>query len=403
VQHVLIVDDDKVYREMIRDGLEVHGSLAVLTASNGLEAKTCLENRDVDLVVTDLHMPKMDGFALLAHLRRNASKVPVIVMSTDFSEALEAQLLAQGTLKCLKKPFAPDVLAEIITPLLADRERGHLQDISIASFLQLLGMEQKTCTLEVTRADRIGRLWLRDGRLIDAEFESFRGETAAQEIIAWDVADRIETENVCEATEPTVVTELQFLIMEALRIKDESEAEMKRSEERAAGTAAEEAEDPPDDELPIEDGTPVFDASAGSDFPPDIKAAVRRQLLSLREVPGYRASALLTEGEVLVSDSVESDLNLVRVCKALHEVFVGAREASARVGLAACDEAVFHTPASTVPMLHADLGEAADLQLLVLLSPHGEEGPMRAWMKRIMPKIRSEILLVLAPELILPD
>jgi len=77
VKHVLIVDDEKPFLLSLTDGLASYAKdFTVVTAMNGKEAVTILDSTGVDLVVTDLRMPKMDGFELLAHISSNYPDIP---------------------------------------------------------------------------------------------------------------------------------------------------------------------------------------------------------------------------------------------------------------------------------------------------------------------------------------
>jgi chemotaxis protein histidine kinase CheA len=117
---VLVVDDSiSVRRGMARQlrglGLEVH------EAPDGLAALGRLRSLRYGLVLTDLEMPKLDGFALLAEIKRSASlaTIPVIVASTRCDPETRRRLMELGSFALLAKPVAPQELARIIEPFLA--------------------------------------------------------------------------------------------------------------------------------------------------------------------------------------------------------------------------------------------------------------------------------------------
>jgi len=79
---VLIVDDETPFILSLTTGLKRYSSeYNILTAENGKIAVEILESTPLDLVVTDLRMPEMDGFELLAYMSTNFPSIPVIVMS----------------------------------------------------------------------------------------------------------------------------------------------------------------------------------------------------------------------------------------------------------------------------------------------------------------------------------
>jgi CheY-like chemotaxis protein len=224
---VLVVDDEPSVLFALSEGLsDRRGGVRVVTAANGIEAVAVLEAEPVDLVLTDLRMPDMDGFELLAFLRRNHPSVPVILMTALGSAETSARLATAGSFECLAKPFHLPDLKRKIAEMLAQRVKGRVENISLASFLQLLEMERKTCTLSVRSHDpeaiHEGKLFFRAGRLVGAATGGLEGREAALEIVTWDHAD-IEIADGCPPIDPEIEVALSFLLMEGMRLKDERE------------------------------------------------------------------------------------------------------------------------------------------------------------------------------------
>ena len=219
---VLVVDDEPSVLFALSEGLsDRRRGVKVTTAASGVEAISLLEAERIDLVLTDLRMPEMDGFELLAYLRRNFAGLPVIVM-TALSGDETADLL-DGAIECFTKPFnVPDLKARI-RELLAQRVKGRVENITLPSFLQLLELERKTCTLVIRSLGRTGRLFFRGGRLVGAETGDVAGQPAALEIVTWEDAD-IEISDVCPPVEPEIEAGLSYLLMEGMRLQDERES-----------------------------------------------------------------------------------------------------------------------------------------------------------------------------------
>jgi hypothetical protein len=93
-------------------------------------------------------------------------------------------------------------------------------------FLQLIEMEQKTCTirLEKKSGGEKGILFFRDGELLDARVNNMQGQSAAHEIFSWDAVN-LSIQNGCALKENKIQSDLQPLILEAMRRKDEEEPE----------------------------------------------------------------------------------------------------------------------------------------------------------------------------------
>jgi CheY-like chemotaxis protein len=228
---ILVVDDEPSVLFALSEGLtdRRHG-VRVATAANGIEAVAVLEAEAVDLVLTDLRMPDMDGFELLTFLRRNHAALPVILMTALGDADISSRLATAGSFELLPKPFDLPDLKRKIAEMLAQSVKGRVENISLASFLQLLEMERKTCTLSIRshhpEAGREGKLYFRAGRLIGATTGAVTGETrgreAALEVVTWEHAD-IEIADGCPPIEPEIEAPLSFLLMEGMRLKDERE------------------------------------------------------------------------------------------------------------------------------------------------------------------------------------
>jgi putative nucleotidyltransferase with HDIG domain len=118
---VLVVDDDEILRDALVRMIEKL-QVRVIAAGNGLEARDLLGTQAIDLVISDIRMPGMDGVALTRHIKENHPRVPVILM-TGFSEILETQeAFAMGADDFLAKPFDREELFDSIRSCLKSGE-----------------------------------------------------------------------------------------------------------------------------------------------------------------------------------------------------------------------------------------------------------------------------------------
>src|SRR6056297_3312362 len=112
---VLIVDDTKLVRSVLSRRFDQDADqFNVLTAANGREALEHVETVKVDLIITDIEMPVMDGFELLAHLSSNHPEIPVFVMTAKGSPEVEQKIDAMGSLKYFEKPINVDALMKAV-------------------------------------------------------------------------------------------------------------------------------------------------------------------------------------------------------------------------------------------------------------------------------------------------
>ena len=117
---VLVVDDDKVILK-IEENILKKLNLNVLKASNGEEALKCINDNNIDLVLTDLNMPKVDGEELLIKIRKlkTMDELPVIVVSSNKEHSQIARLLKLGANDYLTKPFFKEELILRVNNLLS--------------------------------------------------------------------------------------------------------------------------------------------------------------------------------------------------------------------------------------------------------------------------------------------
>ena len=118
----LIVDDSSVMRKIVARALQQGGvSIAeILEAGNGSEALDILRDRKVDLVLSDINMPVMDGLEFVRQLQsvENAKGVPVVMITTEGSESHVMQAISCGARGYIRKPFTPDQMKKHVLPLL---------------------------------------------------------------------------------------------------------------------------------------------------------------------------------------------------------------------------------------------------------------------------------------------
>ncbi|MEU6121355.1 response regulator [Streptomyces sp. NPDC047123] len=114
---VLVVDDNKVIRQLIRVNLELEG-FEVVTAADGVECLDVVEQVQPDLITLDVVMPRLDGLRTAAHLRSDARTrdLPIVVISACTQYEVEGGLEV-GVDAFLAKPFEPSELVGVVRQL----------------------------------------------------------------------------------------------------------------------------------------------------------------------------------------------------------------------------------------------------------------------------------------------
>ncbi|NGZ07195.1 MAG: response regulator [Magnetococcales bacterium] len=116
---ILSVDDSPSMRQSIKLTLAVRG-YRIIEAVDGLDGLDKAQQQPVDLVITDLNMPRMGGLEFIDALRQlpDYKGVPILFVTTETDEALRARAREAGATGWLTKPFAPEVLLKVVRRLL---------------------------------------------------------------------------------------------------------------------------------------------------------------------------------------------------------------------------------------------------------------------------------------------
>jgi len=121
----LIVDDSSVMRKIVERSLRQAGLELekVVEAANGAEALAELSKNPVDLILCDINMPVMDGleFVRQLHTVENGKGVPVVMITTEGSEAHVVEALSAGARGYIRKPFTPDQVREHVVPVVGKK------------------------------------------------------------------------------------------------------------------------------------------------------------------------------------------------------------------------------------------------------------------------------------------
>lgn len=216
--HLLLVDPDPLLQEMVETGLRLYNpALVVLKAESPEAAQELLRRHAVEVLITELEFPAgaRRGIELLLDLEKQLPQLPVIVLTETPLDDLRDLLRARAF---LAKPPDMDALLHKVNQLVQESRESILRGISLESFLQVLEVERKTCTLTITSGHRVGRLYIHDGILIHAETELFAAKAAAFAMLSWpDYSIKIVEK--CDA-KPTITDRLNAILMEYCVNKD---------------------------------------------------------------------------------------------------------------------------------------------------------------------------------------
>lgn len=186
INNVLVVDNNQVMLRTITSLLESQGGfLNVLAAANGNEALGIMQRMPVQIVITAIRVPKPDGFELVARLAREYPATKVIVMTSESQPLLRARIKQFPSAVHLDQIHDLGMLTKRVFTELQIDYGGQVRGINLSSFLQMMSLENRSCTLKVTSKDQTGFLWLDQGELVAARSALTIGKDAALQILAW--------------------------------------------------------------------------------------------------------------------------------------------------------------------------------------------------------------------------
>lgn len=129
MKKIVVADDSTTARMFVIRCLEIIGlgGSEFLPAANGKEALELLKNGEVDLLVTDLNMPEMNGATLLKKVKASPrlNEIPVVVVSSGSNPAKNEELKKLGAVAVLEKPVSPAALLEVLGSFINPEEKNN--------------------------------------------------------------------------------------------------------------------------------------------------------------------------------------------------------------------------------------------------------------------------------------
>lgn len=338
MKQVLIVDDETRLLQSIEAGLkDYNDEFRVITASNGKEALRHLQKEPIDLVVTDLRMPEMDGFELLAYLSNAHPFMPNLVMTAFATPEIEERLNVAGTSKLLEKPIDIERLVSAIREgLRRESSEGGLAGFSLANFLQLLAMEQKTCLLHVQYDTTNGYIYLEKGEVFAAVADELKGEEAVYQLLACDTPtitfQKLPQRKILQMIKLPLMT----LLIEAMRRKDEKEERraLEKSQEApgapvAAMTETVEERNVSDEHALTMDGAGgTLAATQELNRGDQEMGKIEETLERLKDIEGFMAAGVFTPNGEIAGQVNTSNLKLAEVGSLANDVLLKAQKAT---------------------------------------------------------------------------
>jgi len=223
---VLLIDAQESMRQDLSNMLSEITPLNILLA-NSADLVDSHSLGPIDLAVVSTAKDMTNNLPILHYL--DDHQIPTIAYGT-ISTRDAALLDSFAVFHHINEPFKLSSLSRGIKKALQHPEEAHISGVSLPSFLQLIELDRKTCTLRIKSDNRRGVLYFIDGEISNADTEDKSGEEAALEIIDWHPAT-IDLHAACRKQNKEIESTLGFLLIESSRRHDENKRQVETAPE----------------------------------------------------------------------------------------------------------------------------------------------------------------------------
>jgi DNA-binding response OmpR family regulator len=223
LKRVLIVDDEETLTwSMARSLSKDKDKYEVIIANNGKEALNLLKKNKIDLVISDIRMPDINGLDLLVKIKKEYPQTRVIIMTAYGSSDVQKEANRRGSLYYVEKPFEISDIRKIIIDLIGKKKgfRGKVFGLQLTDIIQINCLSRLTTALIVTRDGERGIIYLNEGEIIHAECGEQKGTDAFYRILSWQEGEFVS--NIGDRPSlQTIYQNWEHLLVEAMRRNDD--------------------------------------------------------------------------------------------------------------------------------------------------------------------------------------
>jgi len=223
LKKVLIVDDEETLTwSMAKSLSRDRDKYEVIIANNGREALGLLKKDKIDLVISDIRMPDINGLDLLVRIKMEHPQTKVIIMTAYGSTDVQKEANRRGSLFYIEKPFEINDIRKIIIDLIGKKKgfQGKVFDVQLTDIIQMNCLGRLTTALVITRNGEKGVIYFNEGEIIHAECGEKKGSDAFYRILSWDEGEFISNIGFIPPVQ-TIFQSWEHLLVEAMRRTDD--------------------------------------------------------------------------------------------------------------------------------------------------------------------------------------
>ena len=225
LKKVLIVDDEETLTwSMAKSLSKDKDKYEVIVANNGKEALNQLKTNKIDLVISDIRMPDINGLDLLVRIKKEYPETKVIIMTAYGSSDVQKEANRRGSLYYVEKPFEISDLRRIIVDLIGKNKgfQGKVFGLQLTDIIQMNCLSRVTTALTVTKDSEKGVIYLSEGEIVHAECGEEQGADAFYRILSWQEGEFVSNIGIGSPIQ-TIHQSWEHLLVEAMRKSDDSE------------------------------------------------------------------------------------------------------------------------------------------------------------------------------------
>jgi DNA-binding response OmpR family regulator len=223
LKKVLIVDDEETLTwSMAKSLSKDKDKYEVMIANNGKEALSLLKKDKIDLVISDIRMPDINGLDLLVRIKMEHPQTKVIIMTAYGSSDVQKEANRRGSLFYIEKPFEINDIRKIIIDLIGKKKgfQGKVFDVQLTDIIQMNCLGRLTTALVITRNGEKGVIYFNEGEIIHAECGERKGSDAFYRILTWDEGEFVSNIGFIPPVQ-TIFQSWEHLLVEAMRRTDD--------------------------------------------------------------------------------------------------------------------------------------------------------------------------------------
>lgn len=395
---LLIVDDETELVKNIAGYLNSFpGEFEVMPAGSAEEAENVLKGQEVDLLLTDVRLPGLDGIELVRRALQLHPGLPVVVMTAFSSQEVRQLAMEVGALRYVEKPLDLEELRHLLLEA-ATRGKGwsgRVGGLEIFDLAQLLALTGKSKAIRISCGREKGVLVFEQGQLVHASTGSLQGCEAFFAMAGWEAASFDELAGAkARKYPPNITMSTTNLMLEAVRLRDEA-LERSRAGEVFSVDGAMPGEVPPAQA----NLWPSNEDFGREKLGKERSMAIKEHLGQLQGVEGFIGAAVFSPTGDMLESIVAGNVDIKTVGQFANNALLNAQKATDQMGVGRGNLVQIRAPQAVVLM--RCLNEATDFaataagkahfHTVAVMQPEGNIGMAVMMLDRIVTRVADEL------------